>query len=77
MFGRKKRDVVDAERLRRVVNLIPEYVDALIEERRTRTDAVNGLDARESHIKRLRGYRKPMKFSVVELERYLKEGAVA
>lgn len=49
MFGRKKRDVVDVERLRRVVNLIPEYVDALIDERRTRTAAVNGLDARETH----------------------------
>lgn len=49
MFRRKKRAVVDAEQLRRVVNLIPEYVDALIEERRTRTAALNGLDARETH----------------------------
>lgn len=49
MFRRKKRATVDAEQLQAVVNLIPEYVDALIEERRTRTAAANGLDARETH----------------------------
>ncbi len=48
MFG-KKRAVVDAESLRRVVNLIPEYVDALVDERRTRMAHDAGLDARESH----------------------------
>lgn len=29
------------------------------------------------HIRRLRGYHKPFKFSVRELERYLSEGVVA
>jgi hypothetical protein len=29
------------------------------------------------HIRRLRGYHKPFKFSVVELRRYLSEGVVA
>lgn len=49
MFGKKKAAVVDAERVQAVVNLIPEYVDALIEERRTRMAHNAGLDARESH----------------------------
>jgi excisionase family DNA binding protein len=29
------------------------------------------------HIRRLRGYRKPFKFSRIELERYLSAGVVA
>lgn len=49
MFGRRSRAVVDGDRLRRVVNLIPEYVDALIDERMGRRAMVEGLDGREIH----------------------------
>jgi hypothetical protein len=40
---------VDSEQLRRVVNLIPEYVDALIDERMGRRAQAEGLDGRELH----------------------------
>lgn len=50
-FGRKKvvADPLDAEQLRRVVALIPEYVECLVEEGRLRGDAAAGLDGREFH----------------------------
>lgn len=42
-----------------------------------------GIEPRElkrlkaaGHVKRLRGYKKPFKFSVNELERYLSQGLV-
>jgi len=49
MLGKRKRAVVDADRLRRVVNLIPEYVDALIAERMGVRAMEEGLDGRELH----------------------------
>jgi hypothetical protein len=49
MWGKRKRAVVDADRLRRVVNLIPEYVDALIAERMGVRAMEEGLDGRELH----------------------------
>lgn len=50
-FGRKKvvAEPLDAEQLRRVVALIPEYVECLVEEGRLRGDTEAGLDGREFH----------------------------
>jgi hypothetical protein len=50
-FGKKQvvAQTLDAEQLRRVVALIPEYVECLVEEGRLRGDAAAGLDGREFH----------------------------
>ena len=51
-FWKKKKVVaepLDAEQLRRVVALIPEYVECLVEEGRLRGDTEAGLDGREFH----------------------------
>jgi hypothetical protein len=49
MIWLKRKSAVSAEQLRRVVNLIPEYVDALIEERMGARAQAEGIDGRELH----------------------------
>ena len=45
----KHSRAVDSEQLKKVVNLIPEYVDALIDERMGARAQAEGLDGRELH----------------------------
>lgn len=45
----KKKKALDVEQLRRVVALIPEYVDALIDERMGARAIAEGLDGRWMH----------------------------
>jgi len=52
-FGRVRglfvRDTLSREQLKKIINLIPEYVDALIDERQGALASSEGIDGREYH----------------------------